>query len=60
MGWRRIVTETWRSRKLSSGIVDFAFGDANNDGFDDLVVAATSASAFASAKSWIFFYKIKE
>ena len=37
------LSETWRSRKLSSGIVDFAFGDADNDGFDDLVVAATSS-----------------
>ena len=54
------LSETWRSRKLSSGVVDFAFGDADNDGFDDLVVAATSASAFASAKSRIFFYKIRE
>ena len=37
------LSETWRSRKLSGGIVDFAFGDADNDGFDDLVVAATSS-----------------
>ena len=37
--------------KLSSGIVDFAFGDADNDGFDDLVDGGDEfASAFASAK----------
>ena len=54
------LSETWRSMKLSSGIVDFAFGDADNDGFDDLVVAVTSSGAFASAKSRIFFYKIRE
>ena len=54
------LTETWRSRKLGRGIVDFAFGDADNDGFSDLVVAATSSSVFAGAKSRIFFYKIKE
>ena len=53
--------ETWRSRKLSSGVVDFALADADNDGFQDLVVAtATSGSVYASAKSRIFFYKIKE
>ena len=55
------LTETWRSRKLSSGIVDFALADADNDGFQDLVVAtATSSGVYASAKSRIFFYKIKE
>lgn len=54
------LSETWRTRKLSSGIVDFAFGDADNDGFDDLVVATTDASVFAGAKSRIFFYKIRE
>ena len=54
------LSETWRSRKLSSGVVDFAFADADNDGFDDLVVAVTDASVFASEKSRIFFYKIRE
>ncbi|MCY3822580.1 MAG: hypothetical protein OXG62_01780, partial [Nitrospinae bacterium] len=52
--------ETWRTRKMSNGIVDFALGDADNDGFDDLVVATTSVSAFSSAKSQLFFYKIRE
>jgi hypothetical protein len=54
------LSETWRTRKLGSGIVDYAFGDADNDGFDDLVVAATDASVFTSEKSRIFFYKIRE
>ena len=55
------LSETWRSRKLSSGIVDFALADADNDGFMDLVVAATTSSGvFAGAKSRIFFYKIRE
>ena len=54
------LSETWRSRMLSRGIVDFAFGDADNDGFDDLVAATASASVFAGAKSRIFFYKIRE
>ena len=40
------LSETWRTRKLGSGIVDFAFGDADNDGFDDLVVAAASSGLF--------------
>ena len=53
--------ETWRSQRLNSGVVDFAFGDADNDGFDDLVVAATTgAGPFASAKSQVFFYKIRK
>ena len=58
--WGGGLSETWRSSKLSSGIVDFAFGDADNDGFDDLVVAATDASVFASAKSRIFLCRLRE
>ncbi len=54
------LSGTWRSRKLSSGIVDFAFGDADNDGFDDLVAATASSGPFASAKSQLYFYKIRE
>ena len=54
------LSETWRSRKLGRGIVDFALGDADNDGFDDLVVAATSSSLLAGAKSRIFFYRIRK
>lgn len=54
------LTETWRSRKLSNGIVDFAFGDADNDGFDDLVVAAASLGLFAGEKSQIFFYQLRK
>ena len=54
------LTETWRSRKLSNGIVDFTFGDADNDGFDDLVVATASSGPLASARSQIFFYRIRE
>ena len=53
--------ESWRSRKLSSGVVDFALADADNDGFMDLVVTtATGAGTFSDAKSRIFFYKIRE
>ena len=54
------LSETWRTRKLSSGIVDFAFGDADNDGFDDLVIATASSGPFAGEKSRLFFYKIRE
>ena len=54
------LSETWLSRKLNSGVVDFAFGDADNDGFDDLVVAAASVSVLRGANSRIFFYKIRE
>lgn len=54
------LTETWRTRKLSSGVVDYAFGDADNDGSDDLVVAATSSGPLTGERSQIFFYKIRE
>ena len=54
------LTETWRTRKLRSGIVDFSFGDADNDGFDDLVVAAASSGLLAGEKSQLFFYKLRE
>ena len=54
------LTETWRSRKLGRGIVDFTFGDADNDGYDDLVVATTSSRPLVGAKSQLFFYKLRE
>ena len=54
------LSEIWRTRKLSSGVVDFAFADADNDGSDDLVVAAASSGLFVDEKSRIFFYKIRE
>ena len=54
------LSETWRSRKLSSGVVDFAFGDADNDGSDDLVVAATDSGLLRGEKSRIFLYRIRE
>ena len=54
------LSETWRTRKLSSGVVDFAFGDADNDGFGDLVVVAASSGLFAGEKSRIFFYRLRE
>ena len=54
------LTQTWRSRKLRGGVVDFAFGDSDNDGFDDLVIAATSSGPLAGEKSQIFFYKLRE
>ncbi|MDE0331796.1 MAG: FG-GAP-like repeat-containing protein [Nitrospinae bacterium] len=54
------LTEVWRSRKLGRGIVDFAFGDADNDGSNDLVVAATSTSLLAGSKSQIFLYRLRE
>lgn len=54
------LTETWRTRKLSSGVVDFAFGDADNDGYDDLVVAATDSGLLKGEKSRLFFYRIRE
>ena len=54
------LTETWRTRKLSSGVVDFAFGDADNDGSDDLVVAATDSGLLKGEKSRLFFYRIRE
>ena len=54
------LTETWRSPKLRDGVVDFAFGDADNDGFADLVVAAASSGPLARAKSRILLYKIRE
>ncbi len=54
------LTQTWRSRKLRGGVVDFAFGDADNDGFDDLVLVATSSGPLVGEKSQIFFYKLRE
>ena len=54
------LTETWRSRKLSNGVVDFAFGDADNDGFDDLVATTTSSGPLPGENSQIYLYKIRE
>ena len=54
------LAETWRSRKLGRGVVDFAFGDADNDGSDDLVVAAASSGPLTGARSQVFFYRIRE
>ncbi len=54
------LSETWRSKKLSFGVVDFALADADNDGLRDLVVVASNAGPFTSGRSRVFFYKIKE
>ncbi len=54
------LSETWRSRKVSRGVVDFALADADNDGFRDLVAATAGAEVLADAKSQIFFYRIAE
>ena len=50
--------ESWRTRRINMGVVDFTLADADNDGVDDLVLAATAAASFADAKSRIIFYKL--
>ncbi len=52
--------ETWRSRKLALGVVDFALGDVDDDGLEELVAAAADADAITGPKSQIFFYKIRK
>lgn len=54
------LSETWRSRKVGRGVVDFALADADNDGSRDLVAATASVGVLADAKSQIFFYRITE
>lgn len=54
------LSETWRSKRLSFGVVDFALADADNDGLRDLVVVASNAGPFTSGRSRVFFYKIRE
>jgi hypothetical protein len=53
------LSEIWRSQKLNGGIVDFAFGDADNDGLNDLlVVAAGESRLFAGGKSTVYLYTL--
>ncbi|MDA0999860.1 MAG: VCBS repeat-containing protein [bacterium] len=54
------LSEIWRARKTDSGVADFAFGDADNDGSNDLVIVnANSSAGSGSVQSHIFIYKLR-
>ena len=53
------LSEIWRSKKLDGGVSDFAFGDADNDGVNDLIVVSVGSGRFFSGKrTTIFLYRL--
>ncbi|MEE9273699.1 MAG: FG-GAP-like repeat-containing protein [bacterium] len=54
------LSELWRAKRLSAGVADFAFGDADNDGFQDLVVVSAGSGPFSGTKSNIYIYKLRQ
>ncbi len=44
------LSEIWRSQKLQGGVVDFAYGDATNNGRNDLIVVAVTEGRYFSKK----------
>lgn len=52
-------SEIWRSQKISGGISDFAYGDADNDGIDDIVASAIADTGlYSNHKSSIYIYRL--
>ena len=55
------LSEFWRSKKLSQGIVDFEVADADNDGRKDLIIVTTDTSMLTTnSASKIYIYNIKK
>ena len=55
------LSEFWRSKKLSQGVVDFEVGDGDNDGRKDLILITTDTSMLTTnASSKIYIYDIKK
>ena len=53
------LSEIWRSQKLDGGIVDFAYGDADNNGQNDLLAVTVGENRFfATKKSTIYLYTL--
>ncbi len=52
------LSEIWRSQKVSGGIADFAYGDADNDGVKDLIVISVGNDLYSGVKSTIYMYKL--
>ena len=53
------LSDVWRTTKVGRGIADFAFADADNDGFEDLVVITTDTGPMPENKSTLYIYKTK-
>ncbi|MED5578539.1 MAG: hypothetical protein VX794_00735 [Nitrospinota bacterium] len=55
------LSEFWRSKKLSQGVVDFEVADSDNDGRKDLIVVTTDTSMLTTnPSSKIYLYDIKK
>ena len=55
------LSEFWRSKKLSQGVVDFEMADGDNDGRKDLIVVTTDTSMLTTnPSSKIYLYDIKK
>lgn len=52
-------SEIWRSQKISGGVTDFAYGDADNDGTNDIVITATGEGGlYSNNRSSIYIYRL--
>lgn len=55
------LSEIWRARKMESGVADFMYGDADNDGYNDLVIVNANSSALeGGTRSHIFIYQLRK
>ncbi len=53
------LSEIWRSRKLQGGVVDFAYGDATNNGLNDLIVVAVGEGRFfVKKRTTVYLYPL--
>jgi hypothetical protein len=53
------LSEIWRSQKVDGGLVDFAYGDADNDGKKELLTITVGSDLFfTKVQSTIYFYKM--
>jgi hypothetical protein len=52
-------SEIWRSKKISGGVVDFAYADADNDGTNDIIIATSGGSGlYTNQRSAIYIYRL--
>ncbi|MBT3349932.1 MAG: hypothetical protein HOC91_10615 [Nitrospinaceae bacterium] len=52
------LSEIWRSQKIEGGVSDYAYGDADNDGVNDIILVSTGGGVFTVNKSSIHIFRL--